>query len=118
MGVGHVVRRRGSPLLRIVSVGLWLLGGCARERAASPPREQEREAARGGGGREAGFGGAPWVLAAGRADRALAGGESPPEGGSAHGRHRGGHWGVSRHRREVSRPGGSGAGGGPAVVGA
>src|SRR2546425_5175599 len=39
MGVGHVVRRRGSPLVRIVSVGLWLLGGCARERAPSPPRD-------------------------------------------------------------------------------
>src|SRR2546427_12623141 len=39
MGFGHVVRRRGSPVVRIVSVGLWLLGGCARERAASPPRD-------------------------------------------------------------------------------
>src|SRR5207245_6027991 len=37
MGFGHVVQRRGSPVVRIVSVGLWLLGGCARERAASPP---------------------------------------------------------------------------------
>src|SRR5207245_9986382 len=39
MGFGHVVRRRGSPVVRIVSVGLWLLGGCARERAGSPPRD-------------------------------------------------------------------------------
>jgi len=39
MGFGHVVLRRGSALVRSVSVGLWLLGGCARERAASPPRE-------------------------------------------------------------------------------
>src|SRR2546428_6926547 len=39
MGFGHVVRRRGSPVVRIVSVGLWLLGGWRGERRASRPRD-------------------------------------------------------------------------------
>src|SRR3989442_2155100 len=39
MGVGHGVGRRGPPVVGIVSVGLWLLGGCAGDRAASPPRD-------------------------------------------------------------------------------